>query len=160
MASGMTANFAQDALTTYVTQTTSLAGGAFKVHLVTAAVVPDWDTDTLGDLTEIATGNGYDGSGYDVPASATGFPTIDESAPNDDWRAKIKDTLVQASGGTIPPSGSGFTYAVLTDAHATPASRRVQGFYDLGSEQSVTDGNSLTIAQSSRGQWDVALAKT
>lgn len=159
MASGLTANLAEDALKAFVLGSSLPSGSGFKVHLVTVAVVPDWDTDTLGDLTEIATGNGYDGTGITVEQSATGFPTIDESAPNDDWRAKIKDVTITASGGSVPPSGAGASYAVLCDANATAGSRRVYGFYDLGSAQTVTDGNSLTIAQSSRGQWDVGLAK-
>lgn len=160
MASGPTENLAEAALYGFVHKDTSYGPTAdFKVHLVTSAVVPDWDTDTLGTLTEIATGNGYDGTGITVEDTATGFPTVDESAADDDWRAKIKDLTVTASGGAVPPSGSGASYAVLCDDNATVASRKVYAFYDLGTAQTIADGNSMTLSQATRGQWDVGLAR-
>lgn len=160
MASGPTENLAEAALKGFVIKDTSFGPTTdFKVHLVTSAVVPDWDTDTLIELTEIATGGGYDGTGITVEDTATGFPTIDESAADDDWRAKIKDLTLNASGSAIPPSGAGASYAVLCDDNVTVGSRKVYAFYDLGGAQTIGDGNSLTIKQTTRGQWDVGIAR-
>ncbi|MCJ7776866.1 MAG: hypothetical protein MUP16_00910 [Sedimentisphaerales bacterium] len=41
------------------------------VALVTAAVAPTVDTNTLGQLTEIAAGNGYTTGGYQLTPGAT-----------------------------------------------------------------------------------------
>lgn len=159
MASGTTANLAEDMLKAFATGASLPSGSGFKLHLITNAVVPDWDADVLGDFTEIATGNGYDGTGIDVEQSGTGFPTVDESGANDDWRAKIKDISITASGGAVPPSGSGASYALLTDANGTAASRRVYLFLDLSSARTIADGDTLTIKQNSRGEFDIGLAK-
>lgn len=162
MASGPTENLAEACLKAFLINSRPVPTADFKIRLVTSAVVPDWDTDTFTELTEIVTGNGYtagNGGGITVEDTATGFPTIDESAADDDWRAKIKDLTITASGGTIPPSGSGASYAVLTDDNATAASALVFAFFDLGSVVTIADGNSVTLKQTTRGQWDVGIAR-
>lgn len=118
----------------------------FKLHLVTDATEPTADTNTLSDLTEIATGNGYSG-GITVNRNSTDFDTVTESDA-DDWAfSQLKDYTVSASGGTIPPSGDGISFVVLTDDHATPGSREVWAYWDVRvggtTPRTISDGNGI-----------------
>ena len=117
---------------------------SFYVALVTTT--PDADTNTMGDLTECAAGNGYTSGGIQVTRDATGFDTITEDDDDDKGLVQIKDLVWTASGGTIPASGDDPTYAVLTDDNATVASREVYAFASLGGATSIGDGATLTIS--------------
>lgn len=117
----------------------------FYIALVTSATAPTCDTDTLGQLTEIAAGNGYTSGGYQLTPNSTDFDVINEDDTNDLAKIQIKDVVWTASGGGIPDSGSGARYAVLTDDNATVGSRKVLAYWDLTSDRSVSDGQSLTL---------------
>lgn len=117
----------------------------FYVALVTSAVAPTADTNTLSDLTEIAAGNGYTTGGISLNRNATDFDTLTENDANDRGEIQIKDLVWTASGGSIPASGGGARYAVLTDDNGTVANREVLYFWDLSSDQSVSDGQTLTL---------------
>jgi len=117
----------------------------FYVALVTSANAPGPDTDTLGQLTEIAAGNGYTSGGYQLTPNSTDFDVINEDDSNDLAKIQIKDVVWTASGGPIPDSGNGARYAVLTDDNATVGSRIVIAYWDLTSDRSVSDGQSLTL---------------
>lgn len=117
----------------------------FYVALCTDANTPDADTNTLGDLTEIAAGNGYTTGGYQLSRNGTDFDTLNEDDANDRGDIQIKDVAWTASGGSIPGSGSGARYAVLTDDNGTVASREVYAYWDLTSARSVSDGQTLTL---------------
>lgn len=117
----------------------------FYVALVTSADVPDADTNVLGDLTEIAAGNGYTSGGFSLTPGATDFDTNTEDDANDRGLVQIKDVVWSASGGNIPASGSGARYAVLTDDNATVASREVYAFWDLTADRTVSDTQDLTL---------------
>lgn len=58
---------------------------------------------------------------------------------------QIKDVSWTASGGSIPSSGSGARYAVLTDDNATVGNREVLAYWDLTSDRTVSDGQTLTL---------------
>ena len=45
----------------------------FYIALVTSATAPDQDINTLSELTQIATGNGYSDGGYSLTPGATDF---------------------------------------------------------------------------------------
>lgn len=117
----------------------------FYIALVTSATAPTADTDTLGQLTEIAAGNGYTSGGYQLTPGATDFDVINEDDTGDLAKIQVKDVVWTASGGPIPASGNGARYAVLTDDNATVGSRLVLAYWDLTSDRSVSDGQSLTL---------------
>ena len=117
----------------------------YYLALVTSAVAPDPDINTFGQLTEIAAGNGYTTGGYQLTPNATDFDTWTEDDVNDRGLVQIKDVVWTASGGPIPASGSGARYAVLLDDNGTIADREVLAYWDLVSDRSVSDGQSLTL---------------
>jgi hypothetical protein len=117
----------------------------FYVALVTSAAAPTADTNTLGDLTQIAAGNGYTSGGIAVARNTTDFDTLTEDDTNDRGDLQIKDLTWTASGGSIPGSGNGARYAVLTDDNGTVNSREVYAYWDLTSDRSVSTGQTLTL---------------
>jgi hypothetical protein len=119
---------------------------AFYVALVTSAAAPTADTNTLGQLTEIAAGNGYTSGGISVARDSTDFDVLTENDTDDRGLIQIKDLVWTASGGNLPGSGSGARYAVLTDDNGTVGSREVWAYFDLSSDRVVSSGQTLTLA--------------
>jgi len=117
----------------------------YYVALVTSATAPTADTNTMTDLTQINTGNGYSDGGYQLTPGATDFDTHTEDDTGDRGLVQIKDVTWTASGGSIPNGGSGARYAVLTDDNATVANREIYAYWDLTSDRSVSDGQDLTL---------------
>ena len=117
----------------------------FYVALVTSATAPNADTNTMSDLTQIATGNGYTTGGYSLTPGATDFDVLTEDDTNDRGLIQVKDVVWTASGGSIPASGNGARYAVLTDDNATVANREVLAYWDLTSDRTVSSGQTLTL---------------
>jgi hypothetical protein len=117
----------------------------YYVALVTSAVAPTQDTDTLGTLTQIATGNGYTDGGFSLTPGATDFDVHTEDDTGDVGFVQIKDVTWTASGGPIPSSGNGARYAVLTNDDGTVANREVLAYWDLTSDRSVQDGSPFTL---------------
>jgi len=117
----------------------------FYIALVTAANVPTADTNLMSDLTEIAAGNGYTTGGYQLNRDVTDFDVLTEDDTNDMDYIQIKDIVWTASGGSIPDSGDGAHYAVMTDDDGTVADREIITFWDLGSEHIVGSGGTITL---------------
>lgn len=115
------------------------------VALVTSAVAPTADINTLSELTEIAAGNGYTTGGYSLNRNATDVDVATEDDTNDLSKFQFKDVVWTASGGSIPASGSGARYAVLLDDNATVGSRKVLAWWDLGADRSATVGQNITL---------------
>jgi hypothetical protein len=120
------------------------------VALVTDATAPTSDLNTLGQLTQIATGNGYTDGGFQLNRNSTDFDVlteVDSGSPDlDDYvLAQIKDMAWTASGGSIPDTGDGARYAVLTDDNGTVANREVWAWWDLVSNRTVSDAQVLTL---------------
>lgn len=120
----------------------------FYVALVTSANAPNADVNTFTTLTEIADGNGYTSGGYQLTPNSTDFDTWSQDDSNDYGVLEIKDIVWTASGGSIPDSGDGARYAVLLDDNATVANRQVIAYWDLTSDRSVSDGQTLTLVNS------------
>ena len=112
---------------------------------MTSASAPGPDTNTLSDLTEIAAGNGYTTGGYQLTPGSTDFDVHTEDDAEDRGLVQVKDVVWTASGGPIPASGNGARYAVLLDDNATIANREVLAYWDLTSDRSVSDGQTLTL---------------
>lgn len=117
----------------------------FYIRLITAAVVPTVDTNTASELTQIAAGNGYTAGGISLTPGATDFDVFTEDDTNDRALIQVKDMVWTASGGSIPASGDGASYAVATDDNATDGSREILAFWDLTSARTVSDGQTLTL---------------
>ncbi len=115
------------------------------VALVTSAAAPGPDTNTFGQLTEIAAGNGYTSGGISLTKNSTDFDTLTEDDTNDWALTQIKDVVWTASGGPIPASGNGARYAVLLDDNVTVGSRQVIAYWDLTSDRVVSSGQTLTL---------------
>lgn len=117
----------------------------YYMALFTSATTPDSDTDTKGQLTEIATGDGYTTGGYSLTAGATDWDTHTEDDTNDRAFVQNKDIVWTASGGPIPTSGNGARWACLTDDNVTQGSRLLLVYFDLTSDRSVSSGQTLTL---------------
>jgi hypothetical protein len=117
----------------------------YYLALVKPTPAPTVDTNTMSDLDEITAGNGYPSGGVVVNRNATDFDSITEDDSTNRGIAQLKDYIITASGGNIPPSGDGFRYIVLTDNNASVAAREVYMFWDLGSEDSLLDTQALTL---------------
>ena len=118
----------------------------FYIALATSAATPDADTNTLGQLTEIADTNGYTTGGYQLTRNSTDFPDWTETDASDLATLLLKDIVWTASGGPIPASGNGARWAVLTDDNVTVGSREIYAWYDLVSDRTVSNGQTLTLA--------------
>jgi hypothetical protein len=117
----------------------------YYVRLITSAVVPTVDTNTASELTQIAAGNGYTAGGAALTPGATDFDVLTEDDVNDRALVQVKDIVWTAAGGPIPASGSGASYAVLTDDNATDGSREIHTYWDLVSARTVSDTQTLTL---------------
>jgi hypothetical protein len=117
----------------------------YYVALVTSATAPTVDTNTLSELTEIAAGNGYTAGGYQLTPGTTDFDSNTENDTLDRAETQIKDVVWTASGGSIPASGSGARYAVLTTNEGTVSARQILMFWSLGSDRTVSDGQPLSL---------------
>lgn len=115
------------------------------VALVTSATAPTADTNTLSQLTEIAAGNGYSTGGFQLTRNSTDFDVLTENDTDDRGEVQIKDVSWTASGGSLPASGSGARYAVLTDDNGTVGSRLVLAWWDLSSDRSVSTGQTIAL---------------
>jgi hypothetical protein len=122
----------------------------FYIALVTSATTPTVDHNTLSEFTEIAAGNGYTSGGLIIARTVAGAGLDWASATEDDTdnRAEfiLESAVWTASGGPIPASGSGARWALLTDDNGTVGSRQVLAWWDLVSDRSVGDGQTLTIS--------------
>lgn len=118
----------------------------FYVALVTATVVPTAATNTLSQLAEIAAGNGYTAGGIAVARSAVAWDVLIEDDTLNQARVQAADIVWTPSGGPIPSSGAGATYAVLLDDNVTPANRDVIAYATLTpGPVTVSDTQPLTL---------------
>lgn len=123
----------------------SIQGSAFAVFLALASDAPTVDDNVKTDVSEIATGNGYSEGGINVARNSTDWDTLTELDASDYSFVQLKDIVWTASGGSIPASGNGARYMCLTDQHATPSSREMWSFWDLASDRTISNGQTLTI---------------
>jgi hypothetical protein len=126
--------------------------GGFFIGLVKAAAAPTADTNVWSDVSgqEIAAGNGYTANGISVARNTTDWDVLTEDDANDRALVQLKNIVWTASGGPIPSSGGGARYAILMDDNGTPANRDVIAVFDLGSDRTVSDGQTLTLVDCER----------
>ena len=110
----------------------------FYAHLCDSTTAPSADLNTLSELTQIS-GSGY--AAISLTKNTTDFSAIVEDDGNDDSELTLKDLTWTASGGTLGAA----RYLVITDDNATEGDREVWFYFDLGSDQSVSDGQDLSL---------------
>ena len=108
------------------------------VYLVTSATAPTADLNTLSQLTEIT----ETGKEVSLSLNTTDFDTS-TSASEDDTNDK---GVMQIKDCTFAGPVTNARYAVLTDDDSTEADREVYCYWDLGSNRSVSSGQTLTLA--------------
>ena len=125
------------------------AGGAyptnFYVPLFTSTTTPTPDINVMTDMTQIAIGNGYADGGVAKARGTVDIKAVVEDDVNDIAYVQTTDVVYTAAGGPIPASGLGARYAGLTDDNATVGSREIFGWWDLVSDRTVSDGQTLTL---------------
>jgi hypothetical protein len=117
----------------------------YYVALCDDSITPDADDNTKADVAEVPNGTGYTTGGISLTPGATDFDVLTEDDANDRALIQIKNLVWTASGGTVPTSGTGARWAVLTDDNATQNSREVEAWWDLVSNRIVSDGQTLTL---------------
>lgn len=117
----------------------SLANGTFNLgsdtlKLALTNSAPSATDATLADITQISSGTGYTSGGAAVTVTGSS-----QSAGL--YKLVASNVVFTASGGSIGP----FRYAVLYD---TSASNKLIGYWDIGSNVTVTDTNTYTFKPS------------
>ncbi len=118
---------------------------SFYVALVKASSSPTRATTVMSGLAEIAAGSGYTSGGIEIARDSVDFDTLTEDTVNFLVDLELADVSWTATGGSIPTSGDGARYAVLTNNNATVANREVWFVWDLGGNRSVTVGQAITL---------------
>lgn len=118
----------------------------FYLALVTAATPPTHATKFLGDLVEIADGNGYAEGGYELDPDNANFVALVEDDTDRFTDLVVKTIAWTAGGGDIPDSGDPARYLVLTDDEAVVGDRNVLAYWTLGAPRTALDGQALTIS--------------
>lgn len=96
------------------------------------------ETDTLADLQNEASGNGY--SPIQLTRNTTDFPTL--ALDTGDYQVTSKQITFSATGGAIPTSGS-ITYAVL--ATTSDNTGKLIAYVAFPNARTLADGESLKI---------------
>jgi hypothetical protein len=117
----------------------------FRVFLLTPATAPTAGTNTISAVTQVAQGNGYNTGGMTIALNTTDFDTFTEQDGSTNALVQLRDLVWTASGGPIPASGSGARYAFLGNYTSTLASTEMWCWWDLTSERTVSDGQTLTL---------------
>lgn len=117
----------------------------FYLAYVKATPAPTRATTTMSQLAEIAAGNGYSSGGIQLSRDSTDFDVLTEDNENFLVEQQLKDLSSTATGGSIPASGDGARYAVLTDDDETVANREVLFVFDLDGVRSVSAGQAITL---------------
>lgn len=143
MASTWTEFGAENALRTWLRNEEVVTN--FYVALITSAVAPDTEGAIKSTFTEVASGNGYTTGGISLTRNTTDFDVVTLDDVNNIMSCQIKDLVWTAAGGTLPASGGGARYAIFTDDNITQGSREVYISWDLVSDRSVSDGQTLTL---------------
>lgn len=117
----------------------------YYIALLTSATAPTVDTNLMSDHTQIAVGNGYADGGFSLTPGVVDFDSLVEDDTNDMAELQVKDVVWTAAGGPIPASGGGARYAVITDDNVTVSAREIYAFWDLTTDRTVSDTQTLTL---------------
>jgi hypothetical protein len=104
-----------------------------KIMLTNSAPSASLDA-VLADLTEISAGNGYSAGGSQATQSSSG-------QTSGTYKLVVGDVTFTASGGSIGP----FRYAVIYNDTPTSPADPLIGWWDYGTNVTITDGNSFLV---------------
>lgn len=111
-------------------KTHNLASDTLKVALTNSA--PSAANTVLGDITQIANGNGYTtGGATAVQSSSAQTAGV--------YKLVLADVTFTASGGSMGP----FRYSVLYNDSAS--NDELIGYYDYGTNVTITNGNLFVV---------------
>lgn len=127
--------------------TIDLDSHTFKAVLTNTAPSAANDTQ-LSNITQIANGSGYLTGGVTL-ASVTWLETGSGTGV---WRWNAADFGWVASGGNIGP----FRYIVIYDDTPTSPADPLVGYYDYGTNLTVTDGNGFTVDIGANGIFELS----
>ena len=113
----------------------------YYLALCTSATTPAKTSNVFSDLQQVSAGNGYTSGGSALTAD-TDF-TVAEEDSTVGASVIVSNVTWTASGGNIPASGDGARWAVLLDGNTSSAN--VLAYFDLSSDRTVSDGQTLTI---------------
>ena len=118
----------------------------FYAALVTSANTPTADTNTLGELTQIAAGNGYTAGGIALARNSTDWDVLSEVDASDVAFVQAKNIAFTATGGSLPASGGAARWLIITTDEVTVDNRQVVAFLSLGADYAVSVGQTITAA--------------
>lgn len=110
----------------------NLGSDTLKVALTNTA--PNATDETFSQITEISAGNGYSAGGTQATISSSAHTT-------GTYKLTLADVTFTASGGSIGP----FRYVVLYNDTPTSPADPLIGYYDYGTNITITTGNSFTV---------------
>jgi hypothetical protein len=110
----------------------NLGSDTLKVALTNSAPVSS--NTVFANITEISAGSGYTAGGTAATISSS-------SQTSGTYKLVLADVTFTASGGSIGP----FRYVVLYNDTPTSPADPLIGYWDYGSNVTVTDGNSFTV---------------
>ena len=117
----------------------------YYIALCTSAVTPDVDTNTLSQLTQVTAGGGYTDGGLIIARTIAGAGLDWASITEDDTDNRSEAILENVVWTATATGITGARWAVLTDDNGTVGSRLVLAWWDLSSDRSVTDTQTLTL---------------
>lgn len=110
----------------------NLGSDTLKVMLTNSAPVAT--NAILTDITEISAGNGYSAGG-------TQATLVSNTQTSGTEKLILNNVTFTASGGSIGP----FRYCVLYNATQTSPNHPLIGYYDYGTNLTITSGNSFQV---------------
>lgn len=117
----------------------------FYFALCTSATPPNPDIKTFGQLTQIPVGNGYPNGGIALSNTSVNFAVAAENDTTDKVIVTLRDIVFTAQSGSLPSSGDGARWAVLTGPGTVIGDREVWHYWDLGSDRKVQNGFPLEL---------------
>lgn len=118
----------------------------YYLMLCTNDDIPQSTTNTMADLTEIANGNGYVTGGVAIDLDPADWTGAGEDDANDKGYISLSTVEWTATGGQLPTSGKGASYAVLTDDNGTTINERnVLYYWNLKQARLVSQNNKLQV---------------
>jgi len=124
----------------------TLSTGASTAVLSNTAI-NQTTVSVLGDITQIANGNGYTTGGQALDS----LSWAETSAGSGVWRFTTADEVFTASGGSIA------TFRYIGVYNNTAALDQVIGYLDYGSAVDVTVGNTFTIDLGANGWFELTI---
>jgi hypothetical protein len=108
--------------------------GTDNLRVMLTNTAPVATNAVLADITEISTGNGYSAGG-------TQATLVSNTQSSGTEKLILNNVLFNASGGSIGP----FRYCVLYNSTQASPVKPLIGWYDYGTNLTVTAGNSFQV---------------